>query len=538
MAQPRIVPINVSSRVLRHISRGIYRTPAGAVKEIISNSYDAGAKQVTVKTGWPSFREMVFTDDGSGMDEKEFVSLIQRIGFSDKTAGEAFKVPGVRNKRVTIGHYGIGLLAMGQLAKRMTIRSKKSGTRTGFEAELDFDQFEGFDAEGVGRSRVKDEAEFERGESGGKKSSLPIGTCKIRSQVYPASASKESFTRIELTNLRDEVVKKLRGTHRDRINPKANLFQEYSATYEELLRLLREKEGNAKQGFYPYEKLIWELGAYCPVPYPPCGEFAEAGRLAVIAGLASRYHFNVTIDGMELRKPFEAKFFKDEAFKSDNVWSWHDEPYGRRRGGPRASGYLIYKRTIRPKAIQGILIREGGVAIGLYDTTYLEYPYNEGQKFNQMTGELYVEGLSGALNIDRNSFNETDDRYLDLCQWFHGKLRTEVFSKLKKLQKDPRSKQRRETQRLLVGTLSAVARQLGKRTDVTIKALGADRPLICKIGRAVVINSDHPDGQGSSTKREKVLLAGAMVLHGAVSPSQLAEIEDAIDAGKREMKKQ
>ncbi len=471
------------------------------------------------------------------MDETEFVNLIQRIGFSDKTAGEAFKVPGVRNKRVTIGHYGIGLLAMGQLAKRMTIRSKKSGARAGFEAELDFDQFEGFDAEGVGRSRVKDEAEFERRESGGKKRSLAVGTCKIRSQTYQAGASSEAFTRIELTNLREEVVRKLRGTHRDKINPQANLFQEYSATYEELLRLLREKEGNAKQGFYPYEKLIWELGAYCPVPYPQCGEFTEGGRLAVIAGLASRYHFNVTIDGMELRKPFEAEFFDDEAFKSDNVWSWHDEPYGKKRGGPRASGYLIYKRRIRPKAIQGILIREGGVAIGLYDPTYLEYPYNEGQKFNQMTGELYVEGLSGALNIDRNSFNETDDRYLDLCQWFHEKLRKEVFSKLKVLQKDPQSRQRRENQRLLVDTLNAVARSFGKRTEVKIEALGSDRPLICKIGRAVVINSDHPDGKGSSAKREKVLLAGAMVLHGAISPSELAKIEAAIDAGKREAKR-
>lgn len=537
MAQTRTVPINVSSRVLRHISRGIYRTPAGAVKEIISNSYDAGARQVTVKTGWPSFREMVFTDDGSGMDETEFVNLIQRIGFSDKTAGEAFKVTGVRNKRVTIGHYGIGLLAMGQLASTMIIRSKKSSTREGFEAELDFEQFEAFDAEGVGRSRVKDEAEFERGESGSKKRSLPIGKCKIRSQTYQASERNKSFTRIELTNLRDEVVKKLRGTHRDHINPQANLFQEYSATYEELLRLLREKEGNAKQGFYPYEKLIWELGAYCPVPYPRCGEFAEGGRLATIAGLASRYHFNVAIDGMELRKPFEAEFFKDEAFKSDNVWTWHDEPYGKSRGGPRASGYLIYKRTIRPKAIQGILIREGGVAIGLYDTTYLEYPYNEGQKFNQMTGELYVEGLSGALNIDRNSFNETDDRYLQLCEWFHGKLRREVFNKLKELQKDPQSKRRRENRRLLVNTLTAVARHFGKRTEVKIEALGSDQPLVCRKGRAVVINSDHRDGKGSSAKREKVLLAGAMVLQGAVSPSKLAEIEDAIDAGKREMKK-
>ena len=39
MSGREVVPIRVSARVLRHMSRGIYRTPAGAVKEIISSAY-------------------------------------------------------------------------------------------------------------------------------------------------------------------------------------------------------------------------------------------------------------------------------------------------------------------------------------------------------------------------------------------------------------------------------------------------------------------------------------------------------------------
>ena len=59
---------------------------------------------------------------------------------------------------------------MGQLASTMIIRSKKGGTREGFEAELDFEQFEVFDAAGIGRSTVRDEQELERLERGNRKS--------------------------------------------------------------------------------------------------------------------------------------------------------------------------------------------------------------------------------------------------------------------------------------------------------------------------------------------------------------------------------
>ncbi len=102
MTSGRIVPINVSSRVLRHISRGIYRTPAGALKELVSNAHDAGARQVTVTTG--CLREIVITDDGRGMRAAEFEDVVQHIGFSNKDIGDEIKVAGTRAKRHTIGH--------------------------------------------------------------------------------------------------------------------------------------------------------------------------------------------------------------------------------------------------------------------------------------------------------------------------------------------------------------------------------------------------------------------------------------------------
>ena len=412
------------------------------------------ASEVTIKSGWPVFKEIVVTDDGHGMSADEFEHLVKNIGLSSKTAGHSFRIPALGITRVTIGHYGIGLLAVGQLASTMTIRSKKSGTREGFRAELDFEQFEVKQDAGVVRSHILDEEKIEEKEHSRKISAsrvLSIGTCKFWPESYPSSAARQSFTKIQLTKLRAQTVAKLSGTLRDKQNPQAVLWQEYSSTYADLLRLLREREGFAKQGIYPYEQLVWELGVYCPVAYSPVGEFAKHGELAQIAEIARSTCFSLKMDGMEVLKPFEDQFFQDDCYKYSHVFKWLNEPYTGDKKGPIVSGYLIFKPQIRPKAIQGILVRESGVAVGMYDATYLQYPYNEGQKFNQLTGELYATGLSGALNIDRNNFNETDDRYLQRSDWLHSQLRTKVFPEIKRIKAPLRQNVAKRTKRFSNG---------------------------------------------------------------------------------------
>ena len=535
-SQPEILPINVSSRVLRHISRGIYRTPAGALKELVSNSYDAGAREVTVNTGWPAFAQMTVTDNGVGLSKSEFTDLIRRIGLSAKTAGETFELPDGGPIRTVIGHYGIGLLAVGQLAARMSVRSKKAGSRSGFSAELDFDQFEVALKGDAETARVRDEQSLESAETP-QATFLPIGTCKVWSERYEPKDSETSFTRITLTRIREEVIKKLRGTYRDKHNVQAGLFEDYSASYADILELLRKNEALAQQGIYPYERLLWELGVYCPVAYPDIGLFQPRKALAAFAELASSHSFQVHVDGMQLRKPFEETFFDDDLAEYLHPFSWTDESYTDASDGPKVSAYLLFKPRIRPKALQGVLLREAGVAVGLYDTTYLEYPYNEGYKFNQLTGEVYAHGLSGALNIDRNSFNQTDDRYLALCDWLHTKLRTEVFPKIKELQSQPKARRRAENQRLLKATVAELSGIVSSRRKVSFRNRGRDRPLLNMRDGTLEINTGHPDGTGSGAKKEKVLLAAALVLKGLVDPDELHNIDAAIAQAKKRGKR-
>ncbi|HDZ21580.1 MAG TPA: hypothetical protein ENH78_09835 [Phycisphaerae bacterium] len=538
MTKTVIVPINVSSRVLRHISRGIYRTPAGALKELVSNAYDAGARHVTVNTGWPVLREIVITDDGKGMTRDEFIDLVKHIGFTKKQAGKAFTIPGTRIKRRTIGHYGIGLLAVGQLAKVMRITSKTAGTLGGFVAEIGFEQFEEVEEDGVSRSTVKDEAALEEVDhrSRNAPSGLKIGECKITTTRYGSDQKDEAFTRIALSGIRAFVQKHLAGDLAD-LNPDRSKSKAYSPNYQRLLELLRVNERDMTLGWYPYERLVWEMGVYCPVRYPDVGEYKEGGKLHSIARLAARAKFELRIDGILVTKPFEKSFFNDSDYPVEGVFTWDNEPFLRGRPECRTSGYIIYKRRIRPKILHGILVREGGVAIGGYDSTYLRYPFNEGQKFNQLTGEIYAEGLSGALNIDRNSFNETDDVYMALSKWVHKKLQQQVFSTIKKLQRAPGSARRAANRRDIQETL-CLATEL---TDcefrrVRFEALGKSELLLRIRGKTLIINQDHRDGVGSSSRQEKALLAAALVLTGITEPDEIQEAENIVQQAKKALK--
>ena len=538
------VPIEVSSRILRHIGRGIYRTPAAALKELISNSYDARATEVTINTGYPVFEDITVRDNGDGMTKEDFKQFITNIGLTDKVAGDRIVMPKGEKDRHFIGHFGIGLLAIGQLAKKAVITSKKRGSDRGFSAELDFEQFDIHQERDIERAVVKDERAIESQErdkirAAGAETKLPIGTCLIRDVKFGAADRDKYFTEVELKIIRLDVKKMLAGEIRDERNPDAIKYQRYSGSFEDLLALLREKDWAIKQGQYPYELLLWELGVYCPLPYQEIGLFIEGQPLRNIYQLAKQYNFSLKVDGFAVTKPIEERLFKDPEYPIEQVFTWEDQTYMSVNGVSRkVTGYLMYKRQIRPRFMAGVLVREGGVAIGSYDTTYMQYPYNEGVKFTQLTGELFVEGLSGAINIDRNSFNETDDTYLALATWFHLKLQSEVFPKIKQISKEVSAKPRAENIELVKSVLSRLATQLrGPQKRIGFKKLGRKGPLLCIEPGRLIINQEHPDGSGSGAKIDKLLFIAALVLKGKMSPSDVEELQAEVERLKKEARK-
>lgn len=518
----------VSARILRHMSRGIYRTPAGALKELVSNAYDAGAKKVTISTHYPVFEKIVVTDNGAGMNKKLFIAIVKNIGLSDKVAGTKFKIRGTSIERIMIGHYGVGILAIGQLCKRVKITSKIENSLEGFEAKLDFEQFEVKQINGIERSIVKDEQEIEKGDKKLldlklEEKKFAIGKCYLKSLKYSAKHRAVHFTKLELEDIRAIVQRKLSG----------NLLQDYpdikregkySANFEELLRLYEEKEIKISRGQYPYEKLCWELATYSPITYPDLKIFKK--DLYYFKKLTDGHNFKVVIDGMKLFKPFENIFFENPKFPVKNIFVWRDETYTK---GRKVSGYIIVRRRIRPKCMQGILIRESGVAIGMHDSTFLEYPYHEATKFEQLTGELFVEGLSGALSIDRNSFNQIDESYLDLVRWFHGKLHKEVFAKIKK---DMGVTRRETSLRIFTQTLNQYLQKYRKYNKMEFRKLGKGKNLFYKEGKILYINKDHPEGKPNKPTVGKLLLASVLVISDIMTAGEMEKMLNDIRMAK------
>src|SRR5437763_16261172 len=102
--------IKVGSQIIRHLSTGIYSTPEMAIKELISNAFDADATLVTVNTKSGS-GSIVIHDNGKGMDYNDFDQNFTYISKSKKT-GRNEKTP---SGRPIIGRLGIGFIAVSEL---------------------------------------------------------------------------------------------------------------------------------------------------------------------------------------------------------------------------------------------------------------------------------------------------------------------------------------------------------------------------------------------------------------------------------------
>ena len=63
--------IKVAAQIIQDLSSGIYSSTAVALKELINNSYDADAENVTIRM-LPDIDTILITDNGSGMNAIDF----------------------------------------------------------------------------------------------------------------------------------------------------------------------------------------------------------------------------------------------------------------------------------------------------------------------------------------------------------------------------------------------------------------------------------------------------------------------------------
>ncbi len=121
--------------VLARITEGIYRQPASALRELVSNAYDADATEVVILTDAPRFGQITVRDNGRGLSPEILTHLVKHIGGSAKRSevGKELEVTSSANVnrspggRQLIGKLGIGLFSVAQFTRHFLIITKTAG---------------------------------------------------------------------------------------------------------------------------------------------------------------------------------------------------------------------------------------------------------------------------------------------------------------------------------------------------------------------------------------------------------------------------
>jgi|GEM_PF-6187365 len=117
--------LKMGGSIIINLSHGAYTSVATALKEYISNGWDAGAKEITVKIFNPENPEKTIIeilDDGCGMTRADLEDKFFRIG-RDRRREEGSLIKTISGKRLLHGRKGLGKLAGLKMAKILQVVS-------------------------------------------------------------------------------------------------------------------------------------------------------------------------------------------------------------------------------------------------------------------------------------------------------------------------------------------------------------------------------------------------------------------------------
>lgn len=492
--EPKVEKINVSAKIIADISSGIYRTPANALKELISNSFDADATKAIINIGYAQFDVITCSDDGEGMDKEGFIKYMGHIGGSFKRkGGRDF----TRSGRPIIGKIGIGILGIAQICRKFTVISSK-GNGKKFEATIDLKDFHTDDAykKNIGDINIGTYVPYE----------LPEKRGRHYTKIILEEIKDEFKNKLIESENRDKVVLGYKHGRKKNLDPKRFEWFVEQLNGRERIRDLTE-----------YERLIWELSSIIPVRYLDDGPIRGWDGLRRIRDKLKDFNFSVVIDGLELKKtvlfPTEERIEKRGVdYKIYDDISFDEEVHGSRL---KFKGYIFYQRTrILPPELQGILVRIKNVAIGFYDKSFLNYPKPEGPMMAQVSVEIYIEeGLEDALNIDRNSFRESDHHFLKLQEVLFNRLggKEGVFPDIRRISRERMLAERnKEEVREYCKLQKIIKKVIGKDFTIVKRNQKNKKPIKVDLKNSRVIiyeNPIFPRKKGERRYLERILIS-------------------------------
>lgn len=407
--------VKLSAKVFGHISQGLYRTPAGAIKELVSNSFDGNATFVKIHTSFPRFEFFSCEDNGIGISPEEFDALMD-AGFGNTLKRTEGHDVTPEYKRPIIGRLGIGLLSLAQVCTQFDLISHHRETRSAFKATILFPPYS--------RTEI-DKAKRDPG-------SIVIGG-RYRS-VQVAYDEEHAGLKVFTEDLRDTFRKRMSALGDLYRNMKLNRTSQPYRSFDQFLNAIYTNRSplRALSLASDYDQLIFSLAMISPIPYAESEPGNIALQLPVVEAFQDRlksYRFAVELDNLRLARPLvlpsdkeghsaadctigdvttitfqlvDGAHIEEVRIKKHDVdvdergeaFGLYEFNYDRAKVGGRRltfSGYLFNQAgRLYPRDIQGIQIRLRNVAIGGYDSSFMLYPYGEGPRFSLVSGEIFV----------------------------------------------------------------------------------------------------------------------------------------------------
>lgn len=556
--------LKTDERVLVRITEGIYRQPSSALRELISNAYDADASQVTIITDAPRFSKVTVRDNGNGLTPEILENLIEHIGASPKKSKLGQKI-GVTNPednsqsrggRKLIGRMGIGLFSVAQLTRHFQIITKTQGANFRTVADItlniqtEADSGESFDA---GHVRIWAEPAADKNSHG-----TEILLLDLRKTTRDELASQERWERLDVQKKENgEVTVVAPKYHIGRVSKSDpdvleelphlpwEEFDSPRERFQKLVQAVFNEVGTTQTNpsldviFDKYLQLLWTLSLAAPIDYveahpfdlktseklkvfelsnEPKGQAVEIKvkkNETIRDGLKLRSpirktgdKFSVVIDGVELFRPLRFSNLPSTGNAIDTpllfVGKYNPNleklPDSLSGGELSFEAYLLWAPLIVPTQHRGVIVRMGNAAGTAFDPHFMGYQISEQVRLRQLTAEIFVN-----QGLD-NAVN-IDRESFNFAHPHYQLIVKWLHSAIKQFTNKQKHIGRELREARLVQTVSVQAEEFQKALSNKLKTLGVRRP-----PPVVLVEDDQTLDSVLFRKEGKIVLSKAAIL--------------------------
>jgi len=503
--------IHVHEKALAHLSRGLYRSPASALRELVSNAWDANATHVLIGTNYPNFAQIAVQDNGDGFTKQDFERLMEGgIGNSDKRQMHERLI----HDRPLIGRLGIGLLGIAQICGSFEVSSKPK-TGEAFRARVQLYDLIREKLDSDDPSVVKELGADAAPLTNEDERAINVREVDVGEYEFVELEEDELTRGTQITS--DDVHPTFVRSFRESLS--APKFEEPALEWGKCLDVISRLRTLHEVG--DYWKLIWELSATCPTAYIS-SDAVPRGAIKEIQQRLLSYDFTLRVDGITLAKP--VRLHGNEAgYTVERIHPTSINVYGKNL---RFEGYIAVQegRQIQPDELRGIMLRIKNVGVGYYDPSFLDYAVNQGPRAKWVTGEIFVHsGLEDALNVDRDSFNRFHPEFRAVQKYLHGVLQDKVFPAVyKKLIQRSASRVAEREEIRASGLEEAISASLDAKVKVKLAPAGHDPVTIERTGDQFQITFGDLS-QLRTKKAQRRLAASILALYDIASRERGSE---------------